>query len=217
MCGKYYADREFIPHLSTLFKEQGIVPDPELRDEWERVFLEDKDVSPTDRAITISATDGGLIASKMKWGFRDPYHNTLVINTRAESAADKMMFAESVRQRRCVIPASGYYEWDRSKSRYRFTRPDGGLVLLAGIYRQEITGKDTEGQEPQTEPHFTILTTDANDCMKLVHPRMPVALEQDEIKKWVMDRRSIDELLGRVQEELVRQQDSGQMELELGI
>ena len=206
MCGKYYADREFIPHLSTLFNDLGIIPDRELREEWESVLLDEEDISPTDRAVTISASGEGLVASKMKWGLRDPYHDTLVINARSESAAEKPMFAESICERRCVIPASGYYEWDRSKSRYRFTRPDGGLVLLAGIYRQELA-----------EPHFTILTAEANECMKPVHPRMPVTIGQDEIRKWIMDRGSIDEILGRRQEELDREQDQGQIAMDLGI
>lgn len=219
MCGKYYADREFIPRLSTLFREQGIAPDEELREEWEKVLLEDEDrqgsggpfrqvadVSPTDRAVTISASDDGLIASKMRWGFRDPYHEHLVINARCESAAEKPMFAESVRGRRCVIPASGYYEWDRLKSRYRFKRPDGGLILLAGIYRQEMA-----------EPHFTVLTAEANECMRPVHTRMPVTINADEIHSWITDRHAADEMLGRVQEELLRVQDSGQIAMDLGI
>ena len=237
MCGKYYADREFIPHLSTLFKEQGIVPDPELREEWERVLCEESngqdmtgvsdhdqilDVSPTDRAFVISQSEGGLIATKMKWGFRDPFHDSLVINARSESAAEKPMFAESVRERRCVIPASGYYEWDRSKSRYRFTRPDGGLVLLAGIYRQEITtdkrGNTEDADELRaTEPHFTILTAHANECMRPVHPRMPVMIDPVEIKTWIMDRSRTSELLCREQMELLREQDSGQIVLDLGL
>ena len=282
MCGKYYADREFIPRLSTLFQDVGILPDTELREEWDRVLCEDGghdvtesrnvfgcegvsgsssvsgcegvsgsgsvagsegvagcegvsgsssdhdqilDVSPTDRAVVISQSEGGLIASKMKWGFRDPYHAGLVINARSESAAEKPMFAESVLERRCVIPASGYYEWDRSKSRYRFTRPDGGLVLLAGIFRQEIVtdlhrdpGYDDKvriKEQQFTEPHFTILTAPANECMKPVHPRMPVTVDPDEIRKWIMDRGRIDELLGRDQMELLREQDSGQIVLDL--
>ena len=212
MCGKYYADREFIPHLSSLFKDIGVTPDRELREEWEKVLLEEydseavTDVNPTDKAITISLSDGGLVASKMKWGFRDPYHDTLVINARSESAVEKQMFAESIRERRCVIPASGYYEWDRSRSRYRFRRPDGGLVLLAGIYRNELA-----------EPHFTILTAEANDCMKPVHPRMPVTIGQDEIKDWITDRNAAGEYISRRQEELERLQDSGQIAMDLGI
>ena len=107
MCGKYYADREFIPRLSTLFKENEIIQDPELREEWNRVLYDGFDVSPTDKAVTISSSEDGLLASKMKWGFRDPYHDSLVINARAETASEKQMFSESVRERRCVIPASG--------------------------------------------------------------------------------------------------------------
>lgn len=207
MCGKYYADREFIPRLSTLFKENDILTDPELKEEWDKVLYEDsRDVSPTDSAVTISLSSDGLFASKMKWGFRDPYHDSLVINARAETASEKQMFRESVRERRCVIPASGYYEWDPAKARYRFRKDDGGLILLAGIYRSE-----------QGEPHYTILTTQANECMKPVHDRMPVTVSPEEIRPWITDMSSAAGILARRPEELLRIQDSGQISMELGI
>ena len=214
MCGKYYADREFIPKLSTLFREEEIYPDPELREEWGKVLFEEDnergasgfDVSPTDSAVTISLSDSGLYASKMKWGFRDPFHDSLVINARAETAAEKQMFRDSVAERRCVIPASGYYEWDAARARYRFTRQDGGLILLAGIFRQD-----------QGEPRYTILTTAANDCMKPVHDRMPVTIGPEEIKQWITDRSIADGILKRRPEELFRLQDSGQISMDLGI
>lgn len=208
MCGKYYKDREFIPKLSTLFKEENVIPDSELRREWENVLIDSgaADVSPTDNAVVIFSSGGQLTASNMEWGLRDPYHNTLVINARAESVFDKKMFADSIRARRCVIPASGYYEWDSAKARYRFTMPDGGLTLLTGIYRLELG-----------EPHYTILTTEANECMKPVHPRMPVTIAQDEIKGWLTDDSAVSDFLARQPEELTRTQDSGQISMNLGI
>ena len=210
MCGKYYADREFIPRLSELFKDENIIPDPELREEWRKVLTDEEgqddgfDVNPTDSAVTISASESGIRASKMKWGFRDPYHNSLVINARSETAPEKQMFAESMRDRRCIIPASGYYEWDSARARYRFSRPDGGLVLLAGFYRKE-TGED----------HYTILTTEANECMASVHPRMPVTIEKYEIRDWLEDEGFAREALTRKQSGLEKVQDAGQISMDI--
>lgn len=212
MCGKYYADREFIPRLSSLFSEEEIYPDADLRKEWDAVLsgspgtFKEQDISPTDSGVTIFSSGGKLVASKMNWGFRDPYHDTLVINARAESVFEKSMFRDSIRERRCVIPASGYYEWDRAKARYRFSVPDGGLILLAGFYRMEL-GK----------PHYTIITTCANECMAPVHTRMPVALDKKDIRKWLTDDDSVHEYLEQEQEELKREQDAGQISMDLGI
>ena len=200
MCGKYYKDREFIPRLNTLFREEGIYPGEELEMEQNKAL----DVSPADVSVAIHMSDDDVTASEMEWGFRDPYHDSLVINARSESAFEKKMFRESVSRRRCVIPTSGYYEWDSAKARYRFSIPDVGLVLLAGFYRKEL-GKD----------HYTILTTEANDCMSPVHPRMPLMIEQDEIRKWLTDDSFAREALKRKQIELSRVQDSGQISMDI--
>lgn len=214
MCGKYYADREFIPKLSTLFREEEIHPDSEIQQEWERISLGSEgkqrscrtDISPTDSAVTVYSAGGRLVASKMAWGFRDPYHDTLVINARSESALEKKMFADSIRARRCVIPASGYYEWDKAKAKYTFSADNGDLVLLAGFYRLELG-----------EPHFTILTAQANCCMAPVHSRMPVTVEKSEIKSWLTDDSVVSDYLERRQKELIRVQDSGQISMDLGV
>lgn len=208
MCGKYYADREFIPSLAALFREKNIAEGPGIPVELSEALAgEEKaqgfDVSPMDTGIVISLAGDRLTASGMKWGFMDPYHDSLVINARAETAREKKMFSESIRERRCVVPATGYYEWDGYKRRFRFTKPCGGLVLLAGIYRME-----------QAEPRYTILTTEANSCMEPVHPRMPVTIDENEIRDWIENGEKTGAFLARRQEELFREQDSGQLVIE---
>ena len=198
MCGKYYKDREFIPRLNTLFSEEDIYPDEGLVMEQD----EEPDVNPTDRSVIIHMSGDNVTASDMEWGFRDPYPDSLVINARAESLFEKKMFSESVQKRRCLIPASGYYEWDSAKARYRFSATDGELILLAGLYRQEL-GKE----------HYTIITTEANDCMASVHPRMPLMIDKSEIRKWLTDNEFVREALTRRQEELKRAQDAGQISM----
>ncbi|MBQ8159631.1 MAG: SOS response-associated peptidase family protein [Clostridia bacterium] len=102
----------------------------------------------------------------MRWGFS--MDRKLVINCRSESAAEKPMFRESFRSRRCLIPARWYWEWDHAETpparyRYELDRP---FVFLAGIYR-------LEGREPV----FTVLTREASEDVQGHHDRMPVMLD----------------------------------------
>ena len=69
----------------------------------------------------------------MKWGYQLP--STLVINARAETALEKPLFRESVRSRRCLIPSTGFYEWDGQKRKYLFTLPGEGVTLYGGAVR----------------------------------------------------------------------------------
>ena len=125
---------------------------------------------------------------------------TPYINARAETAREKITFADSIARRRCVIPASGFYEWDPHKAKFRFTSEDGGLLLLAGFYREE-----------QGVPRYTILTTEANGSMIKVHDRMPVMIGRDEIRPWIEDDTKLPDFLGREQKPLVCEQESGQI------
>lgn len=166
-----------------------------------------RDIRPSQAGAVLhnAATDGGgqngvLVASEMFWGFSNPAKKGLIINARAETAREKRTFADSIAKRRCVIPASGFYEWDPYKARYRFTSPEGGLLLLAGFYRKE-----------QGVPRFTILTTEANDSMIEVHDRMPVMIGREEIRPWIGDDARLSDFLSREQMELACEQDSGQI------
>ena len=141
----------------------------------------------------------------MVWGFSNPVNKGLIINARAETAREKITFADSIAKRRCVIPASGFYEWDPYKARYRFTSPDGGLILLAGFYRRE-----------QGVPRFTVLTTEANDSMIKGHDRMPVMIGREEIRPWIEDDARLTDFLSREQALLVCEQDSGQIRMDFG-
>lgn len=105
-----------------------------------------------------------------------------------------------------MIPSSGFYEWDRYKSKYRFTSADGGILLLAGFYREE-----------QDKPRFTILTTEANDSMINIHDRMPLMISRNEISSWIDDDSRLPDFLSRRQTELVCEMDTGQMRMDFGI
>ncbi len=127
-------------------------------------------------------SDEGPTPELMVWGIRTP--KSLLINTRAETALEKPTFAESARHRHCVIPSTGFFEWDGDKRKYQFTLPDTPVLYMAGIYDVR------EG-----EPCYSILTTAANDSMREVHDRMPLVLEREQIEPWLFDLKATESML----------------------
>ncbi len=197
MCCRYYFEDEYREMIRDLMDSQGIKPKEPL------IAEPGRDVFPSDASTVICGGSDGLIAANMRWGFSNPYKKGLIINARSETAQEKNLFSDSIMNRRCIIPASGFYEWDRYKARFRFTLPDDELVFLAGFYHDE-----------QGAPRYTILTAEANDSMRPVHDRMPVMIGRDEIRSWIRDTDRLSEFLGRPQVQLVCEQDSGQIRME---
>ena len=118
----------------------------------------------------------GLRTEPLLWGFPGFDKGKLLINARAESVKDRPTFADSFAERRCVLPAAGFYEWDKKKEKVIFTLPDKPILYLAGIYRP---------YGPETR--FVVLTREANASMEPVHDRMPLILSREEIGPWVSD------------------------------
>ncbi len=108
----------------------------------------------------------------------------IIFNARVESAFEKPMFAESIRNRRIIVPARGFYEWDRDKNKHTFTGKDNEVLYMAGIYKQ------FQGQE-----RFVILTVPANALMEPVHDRMPLIMDKNLIKDWIFDEKSAKKLI----------------------
>lgn len=104
-----------------------------------------------------------------------------LINARSETAAEKPAFRSAFARRRCVVPVSGFYEWQKReegpKQPYYIYRADGEPLLFAGLW--ERWGKDDEILDT-----FTILTTEPNEMMSAVHDRMPCVLEREEVELW---------------------------------
>lgn len=126
--------------------------------------------------------------SLMRWGFlptfvKDPKDYPLVINARAESAAEKPSFRNALRRRRCLFVADGFYEWQRADGKalrpFLIRRQDRQPLGMAGLYETWI-GPD--GEEVDTA---CVLTTSANGVMSAVHDRMPVLLEREQFDLWL--------------------------------
>ena len=141
------------------------------------------EIRPTDVAPVIapSSRDRSLGAFPMQWGFTHPKRGMLVFNTRMETAQEREMFVGSVNDRRCLIPASCYYEWKRidpkRKERYTFQAEDGSPLLMAGLYIRT--------SDQLRLPCFTILTQDAEKSIQALHPRMPVLVPFARAEEWL--------------------------------
>lgn len=191
MCGRYYIDKEIEEEIYRVLQET----DKKLR------TGRTGDIFPANAAPVIYGKNEKLCGKEMKWGFIGK-DKKLLINARAETALERPTFSDSVRQRRCIIPARHFYEWDKEKQKVTFCRKHGKILYMAGFYREQEDG-----------PRFVILTTAANDSVSPVHERMPLILEKEEMLPWIYDMRKIGRFLAKTSPMLERKQDYEQMSL----
>ncbi len=145
-------------------------------------------VAPTQPVIAITLEQGERLGKLLRWGFvpswvKDPRKFPLLINARAEGIADKPAFRGALRHGRCIVPASGYFEWytgaDKKKQPFYITHANGEPIALAGLY---ATWSGPEGEEIDTVATVTVAATP--DLAK-IHDRMPAILEGDAIDEWL--------------------------------
>ena len=158
------------------------------------------DIRPSMAApVLVREPSGRLCMKKYVWGFPGVEGKGLIINARCETVLEKRLFAESVQNRRCLIPAAGFYEWSEKKDPYFFAPKglEGGkgrLLLMVGFHRK------WEGQE-----RFVILTTQANASVHGVHSRMPLILNMEEAREWLREDCGFYGLLTKTPAELIRE------------
>lgn len=175
MCGRYYVDEETAQEIERIIRNL---------DKRLKAAPKYGEIYPTNNVMVVQSDEGQSILSDMIWGFPQYQRKGVIINARSETALDKRMFSKITRNHRCLIPAKGFYEWDKTKNKIAFERPDRQVMLLAGIW-------NTYGLDRR----FVILTTDANDSMKQIHDRMPLIVEKNEMETWLHDDNSVDFLL----------------------
>ncbi len=145
-------------------------------------------IAPSQTLGTIDARDGSRRWAPRRWGLvphwaKDPEIGNRLINARSETAAEKPSFRAAFRQRRCIVPADGFYEWGRGAGSRRaphwFQPEAGGVLAIAGLWEH---WNSPRGDILET---FTLLTTEANECVSSVHGRMPVLLQAHHYEAWL--------------------------------
>ncbi|MGH8581343.1 MAG: SOS response-associated peptidase [Gammaproteobacteria bacterium] len=173
MCGRYalHASAE---ELQARLSLSG-VPD----------FAPRYNLTPSQQVPAILVRDGVRELVPIRWGLvphwaRDPRIGWMV-NARSETVADKPVFRNAFRRRRCLIPASGYYEWRvqiGAKRPYYIHLADTPVFAFAGLW--ENWQRDGPGIDS-----CTIITTEANDILRPIHERMPVILAPGQYRQWL--------------------------------
>lgn len=192
MCGRYFllsSAESLIVHFALA--RTGVVPN----------WPPSANVAPTDRMPVVRRNAAGAReVVLLRWGLvpgwaKDLSIGSRTINARAESVAEKASFRDAYRQRRCLVPADGWYEWipDGRKSRpVKLAPADGRLVTFAGLWERWTRPAAVDHGSPRDQgpagavvETFTILTTAANAAIANTHDRMPVILAADQFDLWL--------------------------------
>ncbi len=186
MCGRYNFTVEQSDEVREILEK--------LNAKYQGKEVRKGEVYPTNLAPALIDENNDVTVAPSIWGFPKFDGKGVIINARAETAFEKKTFRDSLLNRRCIIPSTGFYEWDSEKRKHLFHLAGEGALYMAGLYSFY---KD--------EMRFVILTTDANESMKEVHHRMPLVIPKNEIDTWIRDYSATNDLLKRVPPELVRE------------
>jgi putative SOS response-associated peptidase YedK len=156
-------------------------------------------ICPTTNIDAVIERDGRRELLPMRWGLVPSWWSkplkemrVATFNARAEAVARKPTFRDAFKRTRCLIPASGYYEWQdtpNGKQPYYFTRCDGQPITIAGLWD---AWRDKQAGE--TVKSCAMVITNANEFVADVHDRMPVVLEPDQFEPWLRGRAGMEVL-----------------------
>jgi putative SOS response-associated peptidase YedK len=195
MCGRYLiTGDEGIEEMEAIIRE--------AEKNLGGLTLKQGEIFPTNCAPIVSRVSGKTVISAMRWGFSLGAKS--VINAKSETVEEKSMFAAHFRDSRCVVPATGFYEWAHANGKptgkYLFNEPGSRMLYMAGIAsRNRVIGAGERADS------FVILTRAANSSISDVHDRMPVILRKDELIRYMSSRDEAMKLIERDSIELSRQ------------
>ena len=177
MCGRYRLTR----HREIVEEHFGVEIEGDMAPRF--------NIAPTQEVATVrqNRDTPERRFRGMRWGLipywaKDASLGFKMINARAETAAQRPAFSEALKKRRCLIPADGFYEWQKTgkaKQPFCFTLEDEGVFAFAGLWDR---WKNAEGQAIET---CSILTTTPNRLLQDVHDRMPVILRPEDYELWL--------------------------------
>ena len=152
-------------------------------------------IAPSQTVPVVTAVNGALELGSMRWGLipswsKDKNKGSGLINARAETVHQKPSFRSSFKTKRCLVPADGYIEWEKTikgKIPHYIYLPSNDIFSFAGIWSEFQGEKDRVCT-------FSIITTEASPEIHSLHPRMPVILPPDQYQKWLSADTDIEEL-----------------------
>lgn len=180
MCGRY--------NIKTTGAEIADAFDAQ----WSETYAPSYNIAPTtEQPVLLVDRNGQRSLRLFRWGLvpfwaDDPRVGARMINARSETVADKPAFRAAFRKRRCVVPATGFYEWksrdDGKKQPYNIVPTDDDYFAFAGLWEHWNPGGDADRESVWS---YTILTCAANEALQPLHDRMPVILQRGEIDRWL--------------------------------
>jgi len=147
------------------------------------------EVFPTDISPIITGDESELSFQYAKFGFEKWDGKGAIINARAETVMNKQTFREHIKNGRCVIPTSGYFEWkapeegQKKKTKHLIKDEQGNLLFMAGLWREGVDGNE-----------FVVITKAPYGEITHIHDRMPVILRTDQLEAWLSGVMPIEEL-----------------------
>jgi len=181
MCGRFALPGD-VREVVDSFSAQ-----PRDLDRWPSLLKARYNICPTQPVAAVRLGEGGREMVGMRWGFLPSWYKTatggpLLINARSETIAEKPAFRDAARNRRCLIPASGFYEWqgpEKPKTPYFIAPTEGGVFAFAGVWQ---SWRSPEGELIDS---CAIVTCPANDMLTPIHHRMPVVIDRDDFGLWL--------------------------------
>ena len=151
-------------------------------------------IAPTQIIPAVLESGGERIINQLRWGLlpswaKDDSIGRKLINARAETLSEKPSFRNAFRSRRCIIPASGFYEWQKvvkgAKQPFYFYLKEKEIFGFAGLWEEWLDKESGELLET-----CTIITTEANRVLEPVHERMPVILKPKDYEQWLDEKQN---------------------------
>ena len=155
-------------------------------------------IAPTQNVLAVLERDSVREVTYLQWGLIPFWSKEAkgFINARVETIDEKPTFSESFQRRRCLIPADGFYEWERAGKKisqpYYFQMKDGAPFVFAGVW-------DRWKSDGNTINSCAIITTSANELLATIHHRMPVIMPPESHELWLNEEADRDELLALLQ------------------
>ena len=203
MCTRFFADIEISPFIE---KARHSPIATQMIINLSRPINMTGEIQPTDIAAVIARSKSGKRAVfPMQWGFSVNGLSSPVVNARLESAAEKPTFRDSWQNRRCIIPASWYFEWQHYKTpdgrvktgkKYAIQPHNADMTYLAGLYRYE----EKSGFR---YPVFVVLTRSPIGRVQEIHDRMPLILPESAIDEWISPDGKVSSIVDKAITDLV--------------